>query len=44
MESNLLVGQKMTEVEEAYLTAYYGVTITEQTVVDYQNYCDARVP
>jgi hypothetical protein len=39
---NLLAGQKMTEIEAAYLTAYYGATITEQTVTDYQTYCDAR--
>ena len=39
---NLAVGQKMTEIEAAYLTAYYGATITEQTVADYQAYCDAR--
>jgi len=43
LSENLLAGQKMTEIEAAYLTSYYGATITEQIVTDYQTYCDARI-
>jgi hypothetical protein len=39
---NLIAGQQMTEIEGEYLTAYYSPTITEQTVMDYKAYCDAR--
>ena len=40
---NLLAGQKMTEIEAAYLIAFYNPNITAQTVADFQSYCDARV-
>lgn len=42
IQENLLAGQKMTEIEGGYLDAYYAPSITEQTVADYQAYCDAR--
>jgi hypothetical protein len=43
LAENLAAGAKMTEIESAYLAAYYASTTTAQMVVDYQAFCDARV-
>ena len=42
LSENLLAGQKMTELEGAYLAAYYAPAITEESVVAFQAYCAAR--